>query len=67
MKAVSQTLAGNAHVQTLILEGNQMDIEQIEMLKNMMEENTAITYINLRHCQIGEEGIYPLYVFEVEV
>lgn len=57
MKAVCESLAGNVHVENLILEANQMNTDQIEMLKSMIEENSAIKYVNLRECRIGEEGI----------
>lgn len=56
MKAVCETLAGNAYVENLILDGNHMTIEQTKMLKNMMDENTAIKFLNLRECRIGAEG-----------
>lgn len=57
MKAVCETLAGNAHVENLILAGNQMNVEQTQMLQNMMGENSSITFLTLQECRIGEEGM----------
>lgn len=61
MKALSQTLKINEHVQNLIVQDNWLTEDQTKLLSNMIENNHSIRILNLRECRIGEKGY--LFIF----
>nr|CAI5829747.1 unnamed protein product [Callosobruchus analis] len=60
IRAISETLKGNAYVEQLILQDNWLTPEMTEMLSSMLQENGALRVLNLRECRIGEAGAEKL-------
>ncbi|XP_030757143.1 uncharacterized protein LOC115883011 [Sitophilus oryzae] len=59
-KALTETLKPNSRVTNLILEDNWLNVEMVSMLCDTIVENTALHYLSLRECRIGEEGAEKL-------
>lgn len=60
LKALTETLKINTHVQNIILQDNWLTEEQMLMLCNTIEENTVLRVLNLKECRIGQKG-FPLF------
>ncbi|XP_050294958.1 leucine-rich repeat-containing protein 74A-like isoform X2 [Anthonomus grandis grandis] len=60
IRALSEAMKVNMHVQELILTDNWLSVEMTETLSDMLIENMALQYLSLYECRIGEEGAKKL-------
>ncbi|KAL1497564.1 hypothetical protein ABEB36_008503 [Hypothenemus hampei] len=60
IRALTEALKINSHVQTLILQDNWLTVEMTQMLSDMLVESTVLQYLSLRECRIGLEGAQRL-------
>ncbi|CAG9860747.1 unnamed protein product [Phyllotreta striolata] len=60
LRCLCEALKTNLYVEFLILEGNFLTPQMIEILVNSLNENKVITDVNLRQCQLGPAGITAL-------
>ncbi|CAH1987122.1 unnamed protein product [Acanthoscelides obtectus] len=60
IRAISETLKGNAYIEHLILQDNWLTPEMTDMLSSMLQENGALRVLTLRECRIGQSGAEKL-------
>ncbi|KAF7281419.1 hypothetical protein GWI33_004799 [Rhynchophorus ferrugineus] len=60
IKALTEALKPNTHVQTLILQDNWLDVEMASLISDLLVENTILQDLSLQECRIGAEGAEKL-------